>query len=135
MKRPCGAAVAALDDGVGAVLGKLRDAGLEESTLVIFLSDNGGPTPGNTSRNDPLRGTKGQVWEGGIRVPFLARWKGRLPAGTVYDEPVISLDIAPTVLAAAGDPVPADARFDGVDLLPYLTGKADGKPHETPQKR
>ena len=113
--------LSALDDAVGAVLGKLHDAGLEESTLVFFLSDNGAPTALNTSRNDPLRGRKGTTWEGGIRIPFLIQWTGHLPAGIVDDRPVISLDIHPTALAAAGIPVPTQKKLDGVNLLPFLT--------------
>ena len=84
--------LANLDDSVGAVLKKLRDSGLDENTLVFFISDNGGPTRELTSSNLPLRGGKGNVYEGGIRVPFLARWKGKLPAGKVERRPVISLD-------------------------------------------
>ena len=124
------AMLSAMDDALGDVLASLRENGLEEDTLIFFVSDNGGPTPQTTSRNDPLRGTKGQVYEGGIRVPFAVQWKGRLPEGTVYDKPVISLDIAPTALAVAGVES-EDARFDGVDLLPYLTGKSSRAPHET----
>jgi arylsulfatase A-like enzyme len=121
--------LSAMDDAVGAVLGKLHDAGLEESTLVFFLSDNGGPTPLNTSRNDPLRGGKGTTWEGGIRIPFLIQWTGHLPAGIVDDRPVISLDIHATALAAAGVPTPTQKKLDGVNLLPFLT------PHNlTPHK-
>jgi arylsulfatase A-like enzyme len=130
-RRTYASMMAALDDGVGAVLGKLREAGLEDDALVFFLTDNGGPTRVNTSRNDPLRGFKGQVWEGGIRVPFLVRWKARLPGGKVYGEPVSSLDIVPTALAAAGAPPGADSGLDGVDLAPHLAGKADRPPHES----
>jgi arylsulfatase A-like enzyme len=129
-RRTYAAMVSAMDDAIGAVLGKLRSAGLDDNTLVLFTNDNGGPTDVNASSNAPFRGVKGEVREGGIRVPFLVRWKGRLPQGQVYDRPVITLDIHPTVLAAAGVPVPADARLDGIDLLPYLSGKQAGDPHE-----
>ncbi len=96
--------LAAMDDAIGRILAALRESGVDDHTLVLFLSDNGGPTPSTTSRNGPLRGFKGQVFEGGVRVPFMARWKGTLPAGTTCDAPVISLDVVPTVLAAAGAP-------------------------------
>jgi arylsulfatase A-like enzyme len=112
---------------VGRVLKALRDSGQEERTLVIFHSDNGAPT-GNGSRNAPLRGSKGTMWEGGIREPFAMQWKGTLPAGRVVDAPIISLDMLPTALAAANVSVPADAKLDGVNLLPYLTGKTNELP-------
>jgi len=118
----------AMDDGIGTVMAKLRELGLEENTLVFFVSDNGGPTSDNTSRNEPLSGFKGQLLEGGIREPFVIQWKGRVPAGKVYDQPVSTLDILPTALAAAG--ASADAKLEGVDLLPFLTGRKSGAPHE-----
>jgi arylsulfatase A-like enzyme len=121
------AMLSALDDAVGMVLAKLRELKLEENTLIFFISDNGGPTRQTSSRNDPLRGFKGQVLEGGIRVPFLMQWKGHLPAGKVYEHPVIALDICPTILAAVGAEIPKE--LDGVNLLPYLTGEAKGEPH------
>jgi arylsulfatase A-like enzyme len=121
------AMLSALDDAVGMVLAKLRELELEENTLIFFISDNGGPTRQTSSRNDPLRGFKGQVLEGGIRVPFLMQWKGHLPAGKVYEHPVIALDICPTILAAVGAEIPKE--LDGVNLLPYLTGEAKGEPH------
>lgn len=127
------AMLAEMDDAVGKVLAKLRELNLEEDTLIIFLSDNGGPTTKfavNGSRNFPLRGSKGDTWEGGIRVPFLVQWKGRLPAGKVYDRPVISLDIVPTALAAARSETKAEWKLDGVNLLPYLDGKNQAAPHE-----
>jgi arylsulfatase A-like enzyme len=122
----------ALDEAIGRVMEKLRRANLEENTLVFFLSDNGGPTvpraAKNASRNDPLRGSKVSTLEGGVRVPFVVSWKGKLPAGKVYEKPVIQLDIAATALAAAG--IEADAQLDGANLVPYLAGANAGEPHE-----
>ncbi|MCX6577713.1 MAG: sulfatase-like hydrolase/transferase [Candidatus Aminicenantes bacterium] len=131
LRRTHAAMLSALDDAIGGVLKKLRDLSLEEKTLVIFLSDNGGPTAQTTSSNAPLRGFKGQALEGGIRVPFMMQWKGTLPAGKVDDRPVISLDIHPTVAAAAGAAIDPAWRLDGVDLVPFLTGAGAGAPHET----
>lgn len=119
-----------LDDSVGTVLQKLRDEGLEENTLVFFISDNGGPTRELTSSNLPLRGGKGQVYEGGIRVPFLMQWKGKLPAGHVYRKPVISIDVFATAAAAANAPIPITRQIDGVDLMPILTRESTDRPHE-----
>src|SRR5262249_11739748 len=129
-RRTYAAMVCGLDDAVGRLTAKLRELGLEENTLVVFLSDNGGQTQGSASRNDPLRGVKGQVCEGGIRVPFVVRWRAKLPRGTTYDEPVCSIDLFPTACAAGGVAVPAHLKLDGVDLLPYLAGRAKGQPHE-----
>ena len=130
-RRTFAAMLSAMDDSVGRVLGALRAHRLEERTLIVFTSDNGGPTPQTTSSNRPLRGTKGQLLEGGIREPFIIQWQGHLPAGQVDDRPVISLDIHPTALAAAGLAIAPDWRLDGVDLLPYLQGKQTGAPHDT----
>jgi arylsulfatase A-like enzyme len=129
-RRTYAAMTIAMDDAVGRVLHALQEAKLEDNTLIFFLSDNGGPTPQTTSSNAPLRGYKGQVWEGGIRIPFMVQWKGHLPAGKVCRDPIISLDIVPTVLAAAGKAVSPDWKLDGVNLLPYLTGDKAGKPHD-----
>jgi arylsulfatase A-like enzyme len=120
---------AAMDAQIGRALETLRKHQLEENTLILFVSDNGGPTQANGSRNTPLRGFKAQTWEGGVRVPMLAQWKGRLPAGKVYEQPVIQLDFLPTALAAAGAEIKAEWKLDGVNLLPYLTGKQKGAPH------
>jgi arylsulfatase B len=125
------AMLSAMDDGVGAILSRLRAHNLEEDTLVIFLSDNGGPTAELTSSNLPLRGGKGQLWEGGIRIPFAVRWKGQIPEGRVVEHPVISLDILPTALAAAGAARSGGPALDGVDLLPLLTGRSEAAPHES----
>ena len=119
----------ALDRSVGYVLDALEAAGIADETLVFFINDNGGAT-NNASQNGPLRGRKGTVWEGGIRVPFLARWPNGLPAGQVFDAPVIALDILPTCLAAAGGSRSGQLPLDGVDLLPFLRGDVAKPPHE-----
>jgi arylsulfatase A-like enzyme len=97
---------------------------------VFFYSDNGGPTAQMTSRNDPLRGFKGQMFEGGIRVPFLVQWKGKLPAGKVYREMVMGFDVHATALAAAGIAPTSEDLLDGVNLLPHLLGLEESPPHE-----
>ena len=130
-RRKFAAMMSAMDDAVGKILQQVRDMDQEENTLIFFLSDNGGPTRQTTSRNAPLRGGKSSTWEGGVRVPFCVQWKGHLPAGETYNDPVIQLDILPTALAAAGAPASADAKLDGVNLLPFLTGEKTGPPHET----
>jgi len=132
-RRSYAAMVSAVDDGVGLVLAALRETGLERDTLIFFLSDNGGPVgqASNGSSNAPLANGKGSVFEGGIRVPFVVRWPSRLPAGAVYSEPVICLDILPTAAAAAGAAMPAGRGIDGVNLLPHLAGENRAPPHET----
>ncbi|MGV3756689.1 MAG: sulfatase-like hydrolase/transferase [Verrucomicrobiota bacterium] len=133
-RRIFAAMLSSLDDSVGAVLAKLRELKLEEDTLIFFLSDNGGPTAELTSSNAPLRGGKGQLFEGGIRVPFLMQWKSKVPAGKVFEQAVIALDILPTGLAqvAPGGLSGGEAKktLDGVNLLPYLRGEKQGAPHE-----
>jgi arylsulfatase A-like enzyme len=119
----------ALDRAVGTVLDALRQAGALDDTLLFFVNDNGGAT-NNASRNTPLRGRKGQMFEGGIRVPFAVQWPARLPKGVVRDEPVIALDILPTCLAAAAASPRIDKALDGVDLLPHLTGAVKTPPHD-----
>jgi arylsulfatase A-like enzyme len=127
-RRTYAAMISALDDAVGTLLAALRNSSLEEHTLLIFLSDNGGT--GGVGDNRPLRGGKGSTWEGGIRTPLLVQWKGTLPAGLVYREPVSSLDILPTALVAAGAEGDAKWELDGVNLIPFLTGEATAAPHE-----
>ena len=129
-RRAYAAMLSALDDGVGAVVNALRDRQILDKTLVVFLSDNGGPPTANASRNTPLSGAKGSVREGGIRVPFFMHYPSRIPSGRVYDQPVISLDILPTLLAVAGSQAPMDRIIDGVDLLPFVSGERSGVPHD-----
>ncbi|MEO2035879.1 MAG: sulfatase-like hydrolase/transferase [Planctomycetaceae bacterium] len=128
-RRIFAAMLANMDDSVGAVMEQLRISGLKENTLVFFLSDNGGPTRELTSSNLPLRGSKGQMYEGAIRVPFMVQWKGRLPSGRVYDKPVSSMDIFTTASGIAGAKTPK--QVEGVDLIPFLTGKDNSRPHQT----
>ncbi len=111
-----------MDHATGRVINTLRARGLEQDTLVCFLSDNGGPTAELTSSNHPLRGGKGQLFEGGIRVPFVCQWKGRIAAGRVSDDPVSALDLLPTAMSAAGLTLPRN--LDGVDLMPHLIDSA-----------
>ena len=128
-RRIFAAMLANLDDSVGAVLEQLRRSGLEENTLVFFLSDNGGPTRELTSSNAPLRGSKGTMYEGGLRVPFMVQWKGTIPPNQIYTKPVSSFDIYATAAARAGVETPS--QVEGIDLIPFLTGENDGTPHET----
>lgn len=123
------AQVSLMDDAVGVTLNALKQSDQESRTLVFFFSDNGGAEV-NASKNTPLRGFKGQVYEGGLRVPFVVSWPGRLPAGQDYVRPVSSLDVFATALACAGVPMPTDRKYDGVNLVPYLAGQAKGVPHE-----
>ena len=127
-RRKLAGAMTAVDDGVGKVMDALKDRGLVENTLIVLLSDNGGPTKVNASVNTPLRGVKGDVWEGGIRVPFMMSWPEKIESKQVVDMPVSSIDLLPTFLASAD--IRTDDAFDGVNLLPWLIGNASGDPHE-----
>lgn len=127
------ALVESVDDGVGAVMKALAEQGLAENTLVVFTSDNGGlDNKGAPTENAPLRSGKGYAYEGGIRVPFIARWPGVIPAGTESAQPVCSIDILPTVMEATGTPMPAGREIDGESLMAHLRsgGKAKLKRRE-----
>ncbi|MBI4905184.1 MAG: sulfatase-like hydrolase/transferase [Acidobacteria bacterium] len=117
----------ALDEAVGAIMTKLKQTGLSESTMVVFLSDNGCPVVTGAGTNGPLNGEKATYYEGGIRVPFVMHWPGKVPAAHVYRKAVVSRDILPTFLASAN--IRADTALDGVNLLPFLRNNAT--PHET----
>lgn len=123
--------IRSLDRGVGRVLEALRANDLEENTLVLFTSDNGGAGYiGLPNVNDPFRGWKITLFEGGIHVPFFAKWPSRIPAGQTFDEPVHHFDMYATAAAAAGAELPSDRKMDGVDLVPFARGEAEGVPHE-----
>jgi arylsulfatase A-like enzyme len=118
------AAVTGMDEMVGDILRVLDESGQAKNTLVIFFSDNGGTGPGKRANNGPLREGKSSVFEGGIRVPFIARWPGHIPAGTVSDAFITSLDLFPTFIALAGAPRP-DVILDGFDIMAVLRGQAE----------
>lgn len=123
------AMVSAVDDGVGRILATLDENGLSEDTIIVFLSDNGG-AKNNASDNGPLRGTKGDLFEGGIRVPFAMSWKGVIPEGMTYNKPISSLDIMATIVAQNDIEINEKRPLDGIDLIPFLTGKNTGEPHD-----
>lgn len=132
-RRTYNAMMLAMDEAIGRVRKKLEETGLAENTLIVFLSDNGGPTmPGTTtngSRNEPLRGSKRTTLEGGIRVPFIVSWPGRLKPG-IFNQPVIQLDATATALAAAGVELKPEWKLEGVNLLPFLNGQVTTAPHD-----
>jgi arylsulfatase A-like enzyme len=144
-KRIHAAMIVALDDGVGRILDRLQEIGVAENTLVVFTSDNGGPevTDADGRCNAPYVGHKRNLYEGGIRLPYMIRWPARVRAGATFTEMVSTLDLFPTLLAAAGAKPDADAArpLDGVDLLPFIARDAKkdapegapprGAPHES----
>jgi arylsulfatase A-like enzyme len=130
-RRIFAAMLANLDNSVGEVTKKIRCEGLENDTMIYFISDNGGPTRELTSSNLPLRGEKGQMYEGGIRVPFMLQWPGRIPEGKTYERPVMTTDIFATTFAAAGLTMPEAGQLDSVNLLSYVEGEKEGNPHES----
>jgi arylsulfatase A-like enzyme len=119
LARYCGA-VTCMDEAIGAVMQAVETVGLTQDTMFIFLSDNGGSGNGG---NAPLKGSKSTMWEGGLRVPFLLRWPGKVPAGKVTDEFLTSLELLPTLLAATGAKAPDGVKLDGYDMLPVLRGE------------
>ena len=129
-RRIFAAMLAHLDDSVGKVLAELRESGVEENTLVVFLGDNGGPTEELTSSNAPLRGGKGDLWDGGIRVPFIVSWKNHITAGRIVNASVVSIDATATALELA-DAGSGQKRLDGINLMPLLAGKMTEVPERT----
>ena len=109
-----------VDRGVGEILHALERRALVNNTIVIFTNDNGGEW---LSSNKPLWSRKWTVWEGGIRVPALVKWPGRIPAGKVSRQVGITMDLTASIVAAAGAPLPADARYEGINLFSILEGK------------
>ncbi|MCK4966368.1 sulfatase-like hydrolase/transferase, partial [bacterium] len=120
--------ITCMDDAVGEILSTLKELGLEENTLVMFSSDNGGS--GAKARNDPLRGGKGQMYEGGVRVPFIAKFPGLIPAGSESREFSSTLDIFPTLCSLANIKTPKNTVMDGYNILPILEGKGKSQQKE-----
>ena len=129
-RRTYAAMVSSMDDGIGLILDKLEEKNISDNTIVIFFSDNGGVEWYNFSDNGPLRGIKGDFFEGGIRVPFVMQWPKKIRAGIKYDKPIIALDIFATVASAAKAEKYIKNKIDGVNLLPYLNGDKNESPHE-----
>ncbi len=130
--RVYGAMMRNLDRNVGRLLQTLKEEGLDQNTLIIFTSDNGGANYiGLPDINRPYRGWKATFFEGGLHVPYFMRWPGHIPTGVTYDAPVGHVDIFATAAAAAAAPLPADRKMDGVDLVPYVTGQKTGQPHQS----
>ena len=130
VKRVYAAMIANLDDAVGRVLEHLKKLDLEEHTLIFFISDNGGAEYTYTTENGPYKGGKITDFEGGIQVPFVMKWKNQIPERVTYEPMVSSMDIFHSVLHAATIEIPGDRQYDGVSLLPYLTGDTKGDPHD-----
>lgn len=128
-RRVYAALMTSLDEGVGKVLAALKTNKIDDNTLVIFLNDNGGPLA-NSSDNGVLRGLKGSVWEGGIRVAFMMKWSGHITENSIYKNPVSYLDILPTSIAAANGKQAGNKKLDGVNLLPYLNKNHSSLPHK-----
>ncbi len=128
-RRIFAAMLAHLDESVGKVFAQIRESHLDDNTLIVFVSDNGGPTKELTSSNIPLRGGKGDLWEGGIRVPFIVSWKGRIPS-QVVETPVTTLDASATAfgLSGASD---AAAKLDGISLMPLVTREVNALPERS----
>ena len=124
------AMVSAVDDGVGRILDRLESLEIIENTMIFFLSDNGGPESKNGSNNGPLREGKSSIYEGGNRIPFAMQWPAQITP-MVYEYPISSLDILPTIAEWTNTPISVDKPLDGVNIIPYLKGEKQGRPHQT----
>ena len=122
--------IAALDDGIGMILDKLEEEGMLENTLILFASDNGAASYTGASKNGSLNAGKMTQFEGGVNVPCMISWKDKIPAGTVFNEPVSLMDLFATALATSGIEEPSDRVLDGIDLMPFINGQIDGSPHK-----
>lgn len=129
-KRVYYAMISALDDAIGEIHQKIKDLGLEENTIIYLLSDNGGASYTGATDNYPLKGGKLTQFEGGISVPFMMKWKGKIQAGTRYKNPVSSTDIFVTSVLNSGGSLPTDRDYDGVDLIPFINGINKEQPHQ-----
>ncbi|HOU47061.1 MAG TPA: sulfatase-like hydrolase/transferase [Chitinophagales bacterium] len=124
------AIIRSMDNAIGAIQEKLKTVGIDDNTMIVFLSDNGPATYTKVASADPLKGGKLTEFEGGIRVPIIFKWKNHFPENTTYNKPIIALDIFPTIAAAVNADMPNDRVYDGVDLIPFFTKKDTSTPHE-----
>lgn len=125
------AMIKALDDAIGGIHQAVKDAGIEENTIIYFISDNGGASYTGATDNGPLKGGKITHFEGGINVPFMMKWKGHIPEGISYNHSVSGLDIFATTIANCKVPWPKNHSLDGQDLVPYIMGEKQDQPHPT----
>ncbi len=131
LRRTYAAMIHRLDINVGKIVSELKEQGLYDNTVIVFLSDNGGPIGNDKARlNAPLRGSKGILLEGGIRVPFTMTWPSTLKRGSRYSHPVSALDLVPTFVALAGGQTGPEDQLDGVNIFPYVQGSKAGRPHD-----
>ena len=129
-KRVYYAMISALDDAIGDIHNTIKSLGLEENTIIYFLSDNGGAAYTMATDNGPLKGGKLTPFEGGVNIPFIMKWKGKIAPGTIYEKPVLSLDVFATSTAAAGCKLPDDRVYDGVNIIEYLDDTKKEEPHD-----
>jgi len=120
----------ALDRACGNVINRLKELGLDENTIIVFTNDNGGPSDKNASINIPLSGTKSNHLEGGIRVPFVMSWPKHLKKNSTYNYPISTFDLLPTFYAASGGDINELKDVDGVNLLPFIKGENEDRPHQ-----
>ncbi len=129
IRRTYAGMLAAMDEAIGQVLAALDEKKIRDNTLILFSSDNGGPSPGRITSNGPLRAGKGTIYEGGVRVCAFANWPGKIPAGKTIDEPLHAVDWYPTLAKLTGANLAQKLPFDGLDIWPVLTAGAKS-PHE-----
>ena len=129
-KRVYYAMIHAMDDAIGKLMKEMETMGLDENTMIFFISDNGAASYTGATDNYPYKGGKATWFEGGVNVPFIMKWKGHVPEGVVYNTPVSSMDIFMTIAEATDLNLPTDRIYDGVNLLPYVNNEVDNNPHE-----
>ncbi len=129
-RRTYAAMVHRLDVNIGKIMDAVQREGLAENTLIVFISDNGGPVNSNASLNVPYNGQKGILLEGGIHVPFILNWQGEIPNGKIYEHPVTALDILPTFFELAGGEWKQEKEVDGVNLMPFILEDLQEIPHK-----
>ena len=123
------AMVSSVDDGVGGIIDKLKQHNILDNTIIYFLSDNGG-SKFNSSNNYPLKGFKGELYEGGLKVPFVMHWPAKIKPNTVFEKPVISLDIFATIKSVINPSLELKNPLHGKNLMPYISGKNNDAPHD-----